>query len=98
MPDARPYIFGDVRVEDNFDIERLFFHNTECRLEVTLDRKIRRLIEGLPCLFQGLDALDRERPALFILLDTCEQVQSAAAVPQAVPINGMALILHAVDR
>src|SRR5438045_1069527 len=97
MPNTRSDIFRNVRIENDFDIERVFLHNTKSGFEITLDGKIRGLLERLAGFFQAFDALDGKRPDLLILLHKSEQVQPTAKIHQPVWMDRVVLLLLAVD-
>src|ERR1051326_7646992 len=96
MPDARPHVFGGVRIESDLDVKRVFFDDTKSRFEITLDRKIRRFVERLARFFKPFDALNGECPNLVVLLDESEQIQPASKVHQTIRMDRIALLLLAV--
>src|SRR5262249_21851306 len=82
MSHARAHLFGDVGIEYDLQVERLFLDNTECRFEITLDRKIFRLVEGFTRLFDSLDPFDGKCPDLLVLLNEGEKIQASAKIHQ----------------
>src|SRR5215813_500148 len=98
MPYAGTYVFGNVRIEDDLHIKRLFLYHSECRFEIGLNRKILRFIERLTRFFDAFDTLDGERADLFVLFNECEQVQPPTEVHQAIGMDRVRFLLLAMHR